>query len=392
MLEIAGFLLILLIWFLLTNIKTSDNLDLGSGQFNTYYKNIVKQDLDSVYTLIYNKKEVNTKELSPVFSEIAQEKGTLLLFSNTANRTAIQSLTEQHSGINVVAMQVQGDEQDDTFNQILNFTGASIITDDFFTEDIEGEITTSFTGDAGEVSLANEGVQFKNTNPLFSKSILPSPIAVVKAYKPLWTENNLAYHTMFSVSLNLMGYLVAILIAVPLGFLIGLFPFFRGLFSRNVDALRFIPLTAVTGLFMAWFGLGVGMKIAFLAFGIIVYLLPVVVQRIDELDKVYLQTTYTMGASQWQQIKTVFLPAILSKISDDIRVLVAISWTYIIVAEMLNASDGGIGALVYTSARQSHIDKVFAILIIIILIGFIQDLLFRLLDRFLFPFKHQQNK
>ncbi len=359
------------------------------GQFNTYYKNVAKENLDSVYTLIYNKTTVDQEELNPVFEEIAEEQGTLVLFTSTNDRTAIQSLTERHNGIKVVAMQVQGDEQEDAFNQVLNFTGASIITDDFFTEDIDGELSTSFTGDAGEVSLANGGVQFKNTNPLFSKSILPSPIAVVKSYKELWNENNLAYHTMFSVSLNLMGYLVAILIAVPLGFLIGLFPFFRGLFSRNVDALRFIPLTAVTGLFMAWFGLGVGMKIAFLAFGIIVYLLPVVVQRIDELDKVYLQTTYTMGASQWQQIKSVFFPAILSKISDDIRVLVAISWTYIIVAEMLNASDGGIGALVYTSARQSHIDKVFAILIIIILIGFIQDLLFKLLDRFLFPFKHQ---
>ena len=77
----------------------------------------------------------------------------------------------------------------------------------------------------------------------------------------------------------------------------------------------------------------------------------------------------------------------MHKLSDDIRVLVAISWTYIIVAEMVNKS-GGIGALVFASARQSRMDKVFAVLLVIILIGFVQDRLFKLADRMLFPSKH----
>lgn len=185
-----------------------------------------------------------------------------------------------------------------------------------------------------------------------------------------------------------MGYIEAVLICIPVGFLIGLFPLFRGLFHRNIDALRYIPLTAVTGLFIAWFGIENNMKIQFLAFGIIVYLLPVVVQRIDEVQKVYIHTVYTLGASSWQTIRTVFLPSVLSKISDDIRVLVAISWTYIIVAELVNKS-GGIGAMAYTAARQSRIDKVFAILLVIIFIGFLQDRLFVFLDKRLFPYKYK---
>ena len=150
-----------------------------------------------------------------------------------------------------------------------------------------------------------------------------------------------------------------------------------------------MPLTAVTGLFIAWFGIDSEMKIAFLAFGILVYLLPVIVQRIDEVEEVYVQTAYTLGASNWQQIRTVFIPAVLSRVSDDIRVLVAISWTYIIVAELVNANSGGIGALAFKMARQSRIDKVFAILLIIIAVGFLQDKLFKLLDRLLFAHKYQ---
>jgi len=187
--------------------------------------------------------------------------------------------------------------------------------------------------------------------------------------------------------LNVAGYLEAVAICVPLGFLIGLFPLFKGLFSRQVDAIRFIPLTAITGLFIVWFGIEDTMKIQFLAFGIIVYLLPVVVQRVDGVENVYQQTAFTLGASTWETIRTVFFPSVFSKLFDDIRVLVAISWTYIIVAEMVNKT-GGIGAMLYSAARQSRIDKVFALLFLIILVGFIQDKIFKALDKKLFPYKH----
>lgn len=223
----------------------------------------------------------------------------------------------------------------------------------------------------------------------YPTAILPSPIEVLTSFSELTTEDFLLGNIIYSIKLNYSGYFEAILVAVPVGFLIGLFPFFREMFNKHVDATRFIPLTAVTGLFIAWFGIEDGMKIHFLAFGIIVYLLPVVVQRISEVEEVYVQTIHTLGGSTLQKIRLVFMPAVLSKLFDDIRVLVAISWTYIIVAEMINA-DQGIGKMIFSAARQSRLDKVFAILFVIIIIGFIQDRLFKFLDNLFFPHKYQQ--
>ncbi len=217
--------------------------------------------------------------------------------------------------------------------------------------------------------------------------LLPSPIKVIKAFPELNKDDDIIGNTFFSIRLNLLGYLVAILIAIPVGFLLGLIPLFRGLFSKIIDSYRFIPLTAVTGIFIMWLGLGSQMKVAFLAFGIIVYLIPIVVQRVDEVQKVYLNTVFTLGATPWQTIKTVYIPYVLSKLIDDIRVLTAISWTYITIAEMLNKG-GGIGELIWTAKRQSRIDKAFAILIIIVIIGVLQDRLFVMIDKLLFPHKH----
>jgi len=224
-----------------------------------------------------------------------------------------------------------------------------------------------------------------------SNTIFPTPQRVFLSFGELQSQYGLGHNIWYSVKLNLLGYLEAIGISIPLGFLIGLFPFGRALMSKWVDAIRFIPLTAVTGLFIGWFGIELGMKVHFLAFGILIYILPVMVQRIDQVEKVYLQTAYTIGANKWNTFKHVYFPSVVSKISDDARVMVAISWTYIIVAELIN-KEGGVGSLIFTATKQSRVDMVFAILLIIIVIGILQDQLFKYFDRLLFPYKSEKNQ
>ncbi len=221
--------------------------------------------------------------------------------------------------------------------------------------------------------------------------VLPPPSKIPGAFQQLITHDELASNTARSIWLNMQGYLWALLIALPFGFLLGLIPLFNGLFSRQVDALRYLPLSALTSLFIVWFGLEDAMKVAFLAFGILVYLLPVIVQRIREVEDVYVQTAFTLSASNWQAFRTVYLPAVFSRLIDDIRVLTAISWTYIIIAELLNRQ-GGIGGLIFIKSKMGQIDRVFAILLLIVLIGFLQDRIFSYMDMRLNPHKYLKNK
>lgn len=223
--------------------------------------------------------------------------------------------------------------------------------------------------------------------------ILPPPEKVFSSYGVLLTEKSLFYHIGYSLSINILGYIQAIVIAVPLGFIIGLIPFFRELIIKQIGAARFTPLPATTAIFMAIFGVGIGLKIQFLAFGIFVYLLPAIVQRIDEIKtddhlRAVKQTMVTLNASTWQMMKHFYIPSVLSRFFPDIINLVAVSWTYIIIAELLNAQ-GGLGYLIYLATnRQNHIEQVYAIIILIIVIGIIQDYLLKALDRKLFKFKY----
>lgn len=231
---------------------------------------------------------------------------------------------------------------------------------------------------------------------IISVRILPNPVDVVKSYITMYTEYDLIGNAWYSIKLNFLGYFYALTIAIPLGFIIGMYPIGKSLFNKIFDALRFIPLPATTGIFIAIFGLAFNMKANFLSFGIMIYILPVVIQRISELqnpsndkDYVFLQTIKTLGATNWQKFRYVYFPYVMGKISDDIRVLTAISWTYVSLVEILN-KDGGIGALISTLSRQSRTAEVYALIFLIVIIGIFQDLLFKWVDKLLFPYKHDR--
>jgi len=239
---------------------------------------------------------------------------------------------------------------------------------------------------ADSIAYAN-ATEFKKVYPL-----IPPPHKVFAAFPGLVSppdgsiNKSLVSHAAVSVWRNLQGYFWAVFFSLLIGIPIAISPIAKAMFSRQIDTLRFVPLTALTPIFLIIFRpeASEAMKVSFLAFGILVYLLPVVMQRLWETEDVYLKTAYTLGASDWQLVKSVYVPAVLSKLIDDIRVLTAISWTYIIIAEVYYRTDG-LGSLSYILGRQGNIAGVFAVLITIVIIGYLQDQLFAYMNRRLFP-------
>ncbi len=232
------------------------------------------------------------------------------------------------------------------------------------------------------------------------RSVLPTPLDVVKAFPVLFLGheesvsfkdallNNVLWHIGSSIYINTMSYIEAILIAVPIGFLIGLFGPIRAMWERLITALRYLPITAFISVIITWFGIAHLSMVQFLTLGLLVYLLPAVVQRIDEIEQIYIDTAKTCGATRWQRITTVFWPLVVGRLSDDGKNLVPITWTYIIIAEGFNLNKGGLGALIGTYSRASRYDFVFALVILILIIGFCQDKIWTMVDRKVLPWKY----
>jgi len=216
--------------------------------------------------------------------------------------------------------------------------------------------------------------------------ILPSPTEVVRAFPVLHFEEALVRSAGWSLYRVTMGFLLAAAVAIPLGILMGTFPPIRHFFAPILDPLRFLPISALVPLTIVWFGIEEMQKVMFLFMGTVVYLLPLVVDAVAKVDTVYLQTATTLGASRWQAVRHVLIPGSLPAIGDALRVMNGIGWTYVILAEVINARYG-LGALITVAGKRSHVDQIFALVVVILAIGMVTDQVIRLVNQKLFFWK-----
>lgn len=219
--------------------------------------------------------------------------------------------------------------------------------------------------------------------------ILPTPDAVLKAVPYLHFEEALLRSIGASCYRVMMGFLLAVIVAIPLGILGGSFPFIKAIMSPFMNPLRYLPIGAVVPLFVVWFGIEESMKIMVLFVGTVVYLLPLIVETVENLENVYLDTAYTLGASKLQVITQVIIPGSLPAVFEAMRVISGIGWTYVILAEIVNARYG-LGHLIQVAARRSHTDQVIAAVLIILVIGILTDKFFVLLSKTLFGWKEEK--
>ena len=95
-----------------------------------------------------------------------------------------------------------------------------------------------------------------------------------------------------------LGYLVAVVIVLPLGIVMGSYGSMRAMFGPTATASGYIPIATLVPLTMSWFGIGELQKVVFLAMAFGIYLLPLVVRAIARVPDIYLRTSYTLGASR----------------------------------------------------------------------------------------------
>ena len=217
---------------------------------------------------------------------------------------------------------------------------------------------------------------------------LPSPTEVVRGTLQLFIDYDLWGAILTSSRRILLAFVFASALAVPLGVLMGAFEPINRLFEPIMAPLRYMPISAFIPLLILWFGIYEKQKIAFLFLGVFVYLLPVVVSAIRAVPEELVQTALTLGSTKLQAIRTVLLPAALPEIFDSFRVMNAILWTYVILAEAVNP-EHGLGYMVELARTHQKASWSFAGLLVIGGIGLLTDFLIRTLGSVLFRWREK---
>jgi NitT/TauT family transport system permease protein len=217
-------------------------------------------------------------------------------------------------------------------------------------------------------------------DPLF----LPSPGRVVQAGVDLFLELEFTTDILNSVYRVMMGFIIAALIGVPIGLIMGTFKVAEAFTEPVVGFVRYMPASAFIPLFILWLGIGDIEKIAIIFVGSFFQLVLMVAVVAKNVHKDMLETAYTLGAKRFQVIRKVLLPASLPGIVDTLRIIVGWAWTYIIVAELV-ASASGIGYMIISSQRMLRTGNIIFGILTIGMLGLLTDFFFKWLYHKLFP-------
>jgi taurine transport system permease protein len=222
--------------------------------------------------------------------------------------------------------------------------------------------------------------------PLF----LPSPQAVFAQFyeyvtgqandRPLWDHFAASMFRVFT------AFLLACLTAIPIGIAMGMSRVMRGIFDPPIEFYRPLPPLAYLPLVIIWFGIGEMPKVLLIYLSCFAPLALAARSGMKSATQEQINAAYSMGASYWQTIWHVILPAAMPEILVGMRIAIGFGWTTLVAAEMV-AANVGLGQMVLNASNFLRTDIVMMGIIVIGVVAYLFDLLMRWIEKKVVPWK-----
>ena len=213
------------------------------------------------------------------------------------------------------------------------------------------------------------------------EKFLPSPAAVFRSLASMAESGILFQDILASTGRVFAGFLLATVLAIPIGICMGVYPAVCALCEPLIAMLRYMPAAAFIPLLIIYLGIGEEPKIALIFLGTVYFNILMVMDAVKFVPKELIETTLTLGGRSRQVLVQVVARYSMPSIIDTLRINIATSWNLVVVAELV-AAEVGLGKRIQLAQRFFRTDQIFAELIVLGLIGFAIDMAFRLLLRF----------
>ena len=217
-----------------------------------------------------------------------------------------------------------------------------------------------------------------------SSEILPRPPEILSAFSRLLKGGDLIRELFTSMGLCLQAMGLSILISLALSYLTVL-RFFRPT-AFIVSKGRFLTLVGLSFVFTLLTSGGHSLKVSLMVFGITVFFVTSAIAMIQAIPKTEFNHARTLGMSEWQTVWEVIILGRLHEVFEIIRQNFAISWMMLTMVEGISRAEGGVGAMLLNQNKHLHLDAVFAIQILILLVGIGMDYLIGVIKNIICPY------
>jgi NitT/TauT family transport system permease protein len=214
-------------------------------------------------------------------------------------------------------------------------------------------------------------------------AFLPGPSDVLDAF-PNLIDQGLLQQLVVSVETNFQAIGLSCLLTLPLSYLTVL-PAVRPL-VKAIAKTRFLSLTGFVILFTLLFGGGHGLKVALLTFGMSVFLITSLYDVVEAIPREEFDHARTLRMGPWASVIEVVVLGHLDAVLDAIRQNAAMGWVMVTMVEGLVRFEGGVGAMMLAEDKHIRLASVFAIQLLVLVIGIGQDAFLALTKRVLCPY------
>jgi NitT/TauT family transport system permease protein len=201
--------------------------------------------------------------------------------------------------------------------------------------------------------------------------VLPTPPEVFSALGKLWMEQGLGQELIASFLLNLEALAWTALLSLCICYAT-VMPFFRPIASAIAKG-RFLGLIGLTFVFTLIVGGGHRLKVSLLVFGMTVFFVTSMAAEVEAIPKSRFDHARTLRMNEWQVVWEVVVLGTIDKAIEVLRQNAAIGWMMLTMVEGISRAEGGVGALLLNQNKHFHLAEVFAIQMVILLVGLTQD-------------------
>ncbi|MDD3937390.1 ABC transporter permease [Rhodoferax sp.] len=213
-------------------------------------------------------------------------------------------------------------------------------------------------------------------DPIF----LPAPSQVLERAVRMFTEGTLLWHALASTRRVMVGFLVATMAAIPLGILMGTSQRTRAAFDPILSFLRPLPSMSWIPLSLLWFGITETQKYSIVFMGTFAPALLYVIDATRSIDPLLIRAARNLGANRWQVMREVIMPGSLPQIISGFKVILGLSWTCVISAELVAAKEG-LGFLIMNGKEFFQTDTVVLGMVMISLTVLLTDIVSRVIEK-----------
>ncbi|UCE30941.1 MAG: ABC transporter permease [Burkholderiales bacterium] len=203
-----------------------------------------------------------------------------------------------------------------------------------------------------------------------SPFILPPPERVFFALIELLQEDGIGDEILVTLTETLLGFGIAILVGVGLGVVLGKVAWLERTLNPFVVATQVVPKIALVPLFILWFGFGIASKVIISAVLAFFPILTNTLAGIKSIDRSHHDVMTSLNASRWDKFRNLELPSSLPYILTGMEVGIVLATIGAVVGEYLGGSSG-LGHLAVETLAAFEVDKLFAVIVLLTLMGFL---------------------